>query len=116
MSVTQKAPFVPNSTRWNSFYMAVAKIHSIIENQTDSVLNSLCEKLGLPVFRLNEVNFALVNKMFVAKNTALPSSAAVERLFSIGGQILTPQRKGLSDEHFEELLMLRANRHLEENS
>jgi len=37
--------------------MAVAKIHSIVENQTDSVLNSLCEKLGLPVFRPNEVNF-----------------------------------------------------------
>ena len=95
--------------------MAVAKIHSIIENQTDSVLNSLCEKLGLRVFKPNEVNFALVNKMFVAKNTALPSSALVA-LFSIGVQILTPRRNGLSDEHFEELLMLRANRHLEGNS
>ena len=40
--------------------MAVAKIHSIhsiIENQANSVLNLLCEKLGLPVFRPNEVNF-----------------------------------------------------------
>jgi len=43
--------------------MAVAKIHSIhsiIENQANSVLNLLCEKLGLPVFRPNKVNFALV--------------------------------------------------------
>ena len=51
--------------------------------------------------------FPLVKKVFVAKNTALPSSAPVERLFS--------QRNGLSDEHFKELLMLRANKHLQEN-
>jgi len=60
--------------------------------------------------------FPLVKKVFVTKNTALPSSAPVEQLFSIGGQILTPRKNRLSDEHFEELLMLRANRHLEENS
>ena len=56
-SVRQKTLIVPNSTRWNSFYMAVAKIHSIIEKQTDSALNFLCEKLDLPVFRPNEINF-----------------------------------------------------------
>jgi len=54
----------------------------------------------------------LVKKVFVQKNTSLPSSAPVERLFSIGGQILTPRRNGLTGEHFEMLLMLRVNKTL----
>ena len=39
--------------------------------------------------------------------TTLPSSAAVERLFSLGNDILKPKRCGLSDEHFEILAFLK---------
>ena len=54
--------------------------------------------------------FPTVKEVFLRYNTGIPSSAPVERLFSAGGQILTPRRSKLSDDHFEMLLLLRANK------
>lgn len=56
--------------------------------------------------------FPLVKEVFLKFNTGIPSSAPVERLFSLGGQIMTPRRNRLSDEHFEMLVLLRANKDL----
>ena len=47
---------------------------------------------------------AALKKLFVPYNTSLPLSAAVERLISMGKDILKPKRSSLSDEHFEMLL------------
>jgi hypothetical protein len=49
--------------------------------------------------------------LFIKYNTAIPSSAAVERLFSIGKDILTAKRAKLSDAKFERLMFMKGNQH-----
>lgn len=50
-----------------------------------------------------------LHEAFIDFNTTLPSSAPVERLFSLGKRVLTPTRTLLSDKNFEVLIMLAAN-------
>ena len=50
--------------------------------------------------------------VFLKYNTPLPSSAAVERIFSTAGDIIRPKRSCLSASNFEELVFLKGNLHL----
>jgi len=54
--------------------------------------------------------YPVIQKLFLQYNTALPSIAPVEKLFSLGGQILTPIRNRLTPAHFERQMLLRANK------
>lgn len=55
------------------------------------------------------LHYPNVLKVFKRYNTALPSSAPVERLFSFSGMIHNPKRTRLSDAKFEQLVLLKAN-------
>ena len=53
--------------------------------------------------------------MFMDSNSAILSSAAIERLFSVGKDVLKPKRSGLMDQNFEMLVFLKeaCNRSME---
>ena len=46
-----------------------------------------------------------IREVYLKLNTRLPASAAVERLFSLGGQVFSPLRSRLSSEHFEMMFL-----------
>ena len=53
--------------------------------------------------------FPALKQIFLKKNTAIPSSAAVERPFSAAKHIFTSNRTRLTDENVELLLPLKCN-------
>ncbi|XP_058862589.1 uncharacterized protein zgc:161969 isoform X2 [Acipenser ruthenus] len=56
------------------------------------------------------LKYPVIKQVFITYNTPLPSSAPVERMFSIGGRVLTPSRNQLSDVLFEKMVLLRFNK------
>ena len=63
-------------------------------------------------FDLNVFPNDTIKDLFIKFNTSIPSSAAVERLFSTGKDVLKPKRSHLTDKHFKMLLFLRKNKSL----
>ena len=80
------------------------KISSNCSRVDDFLLTPPSPTVDTKSFTDNELQ-----QLFIKYNTALPSSEAVERLFSLGKNILKPKRCGLTDNHFEMLAFLKSN-------
>lgn len=56
---------------------------------------------------LKKNDFKAAKILFLKYNSALSSSAPVERLFSISKHVLCPERSSMTDEHFQQQLLLK---------
>lgn len=83
------------------FDAPACQIREIVDNEIVIFLNQ-------PDKDLNECfkNLPILRELFVRYNTPVPSSATLERAFSLAKSILSPQRGRLSDERFEASMIL----------
>ena len=85
---------------------AVPSKSETISNEIDTYLADT----DLTFTAVKMARFPTIRKMFIELNTGLPASAAVERLFSLGGRVFTPLRTSMSSYNFEMLMFLRMSK------
>jgi len=75
--------------------------------------SQVLEYLADPDMALHSLNkYINIKKLFFKYNTALPSSAPVERLFSFASITDVPKSNRLSDEMFEKRVVLKSKLNL----
>lgn len=80
------------------------------ENAYVSVENEVADYFKSGATGMDALNqFSLIKRGSLKYNAPTPSSAPVERLFSLGNLILSPKRNRLSDQKFQKLILLRYN-------
>ena len=85
--------------------MNVALQHAVAGGPVTKELEEFLESKATSIKSLSDYQMAA--QAFVKANSTLPSSAAVKRLFSIAGIILSPRRCKMSDKLFDRMVVLK---------
>ena len=90
-------------------YAFLAKEIASPATGTDDILGEVDRYLADPDITTQSIlKYPCAAEVFL-RDSALPSSAAVERLFSCSGQILVPRRWNVGDDMFQKLVFLGTN-------
>jgi hypothetical protein len=103
-------------TQTSSLFMRFAREKqrpsaSVLDMEVNAFLNHPVSPADLNE-KIDPKTLGSLLDLYLKTNTPLPSSAPVERLFSLAGRIFVPLRANLGDDTFARLLFLRANMHL----
>ena len=79
-----------------------------IEKRLDERVGRANDKITKDCFSAHERDAWL--QKFKRFNIAIPSSAAVERLFAVGSDILRSKRSSMTKENFEKFVLLHENK------
>lgn len=104
----QKSCTSPSSATAKSFFATLAAKRKS-EGAGNKVDEEVMQYLSDSSTDLSSLSlYPRIRKLYISLNTGLPASAAVERLFSLGGRVFSPLRSKLSSDHFEMMVFLRA--------
>ncbi|XP_067210363.1 uncharacterized protein [Linepithema humile] len=104
---TENSPKTGKSDDHKDFFIFEQQRMTEGESEEEELQRFLKSK-SCKVEMLND--YPKIKKLFVKYNTALPSSASVERMFSVDGSVLTPQRGHLYDDIIEQQILLKINK------
>ncbi|KAG0717282.1 hypothetical protein GWK47_054757 [Chionoecetes opilio] len=98
----------PTATKSTNSTRLTNKIMKELESWcSEKQRNKLLEQIMFPA-----LSCAACVVVFVKYNTAIPSSAAVERLFSHGSDTMKAKRACLTSDNFERLVFMKGNMNL----
>uniref|UniRef100_H3AIY7 BED-type domain-containing protein n=1 Tax=Latimeria chalumnae TaxID=7897 RepID=H3AIY7_LATCH len=105
-SEQQESAVVCAVSNCDNFFDYLQPAPQAVDVIADEVNKFLCD---------SDISLACISKylnmgeVFLKYNSLIPSSAPVERLFSVGARVFAPRWNRLSDERVEELILLRYN-------
>lgn len=102
-----QAAYAENTKTSSDFFagLSAKRHHSNDHQDVNYEVSSYLADTSQSVDSLNA--YPHIRQLYIELNTGLPSSAAVERLFSLGGRVFSPLRSRMSSEHFEMFTFLR---------